>query len=43
MCEAAGMAPQLARVAEPFGIGVLSSGGFSSLTDTHGFATQWRR
>jgi hypothetical protein len=38
MCEAAGMAPQLARVADPFGIEVLSSGGFSSLTDTHGLA-----
>jgi hypothetical protein len=42
MCEAAGMAPQLARIADPYGIEVLSSGGFSSLTDTHGLAAQWR-
>jgi hypothetical protein len=31
-CEAAGMAPQLARVAHPYGITVYSSGGFDSLT-----------
>jgi hypothetical protein len=38
MCEAAGMAPQLGRVANPFGIHVLSGGGFDSLTDKHTFA-----
>jgi hypothetical protein len=31
-CEAAGMVPQLERVAEPFGITVLSGGGFDSVT-----------
>jgi len=31
-CEAGGMVPQLARVADPFGIAVYSSGGFDSLT-----------
>lgn len=34
-CEAAGMAPQLARVARPFGVNVYSTGGFSSVTVTH--------
>jgi hypothetical protein len=34
-CEAAGMAPQLARVAEPYGVPVYSTGGFSSVTVTH--------
>ena len=38
ICEAAGMAPQLARVADPFGVTVMSSGGFDSLTDKHKFA-----
>lgn len=33
-CEAAGMAPQLARVARPFSIPVYSTGGFSSVTVT---------
>jgi hypothetical protein len=42
MTEAAGMAPQIARIADPFGVEVLSSGGFSSLTDTHGLAAEWR-
>jgi hypothetical protein len=32
MCEAAGMAPQLAQVCDPYGIMVLSSGGFDSVT-----------
>jgi hypothetical protein len=36
--EAAGMVPQLAGVAEPYGITVMSSGGFDSLTDKHRFA-----
>jgi hypothetical protein len=31
-CEAAGMAPQLSRVAQPYGIPVYSCGGFDSLT-----------
>jgi hypothetical protein len=34
-CEAAGMVPQLERVAAPFSVGVYSSGGFDSLTDRH--------
>jgi hypothetical protein len=38
MCEAAGMAPQLGRVADPFGVTVMSGGGFDSLTDKHKFA-----
>jgi hypothetical protein len=38
ICEAAGMVPQLARVANPFGVTVLSGGGFDSLTDKHKFA-----
>jgi hypothetical protein len=36
-CEAAGMVPQLARVANPYGVPVLSSGGFDSLTEKHLF------
>jgi hypothetical protein len=40
-CEAAGMAPQLARVADPYGIEVCSSGGFDSLTDKHRIAALW--
>jgi hypothetical protein len=32
LCEAAGMAPMLARAAHDFGVPVLSSGGFDSLT-----------
>jgi hypothetical protein len=35
MCEAAGMVPQLARVAEPYGVPVISSGGFESVTEKH--------
>jgi hypothetical protein len=42
-CEAVGMAPQLARVAEPFGITVISSGGFDSLTEKHAFAAELAR
>lgn len=34
-CEAGGMVPQLARVADGFGITVFSSGGFDSLTAKH--------
>jgi hypothetical protein len=41
-CEGAGMVPQLARVAGPFGIEVCSSGGFDSLTDKHRIGELWR-
>ena len=34
-CEAAGMVPQLKRVATPYGVSVKSSGGFDSLTTKH--------
>lgn len=37
-CETQGMAPQLARAVEEFGVGVRSSGGFDSLTSKHNFA-----
>jgi hypothetical protein len=40
ICEAVGMAPQLARVAEPYGITVRSSGGFDSVTEKHQFAAE---
>ena len=40
MCEAAGMVPQLARVAHGYGVPVLSSGGFDSVTEKHGFAQE---
>jgi hypothetical protein len=39
-CEAAGMAPQLARVAHEFGITVKASGGFDSLTSKYNFADE---
>jgi hypothetical protein len=39
-CEAAGMVPQLARIADPYGIAVYSSGGFDSLTDKHRVAQE---
>jgi hypothetical protein len=38
ICEAGGMVPQLARVAQPFGVTVMSGGGFDSTTDRHNFA-----
>ena len=38
MCEAAGMVPQLARVAETYGLPVISSGGFESVTEKHRLA-----
>jgi hypothetical protein len=38
MCEAAGTVPQLARVAEPYGVPVISSGGFESVTEKHRLA-----
>jgi hypothetical protein len=40
-CEAGGMVPQLARIADPYGIAVYSSGGFDSLTDKHRLAAEW--
>jgi hypothetical protein len=43
LCEAAGMAPQLARETDPFGITVMSSGGFDSLTEKHAFAAELAR
>jgi hypothetical protein len=38
ICEAASMVPQLDRIAGPFGITVMSSGGFDSVTEKHRFA-----
>ena len=40
MCEAGGMAPMLAQVANPYGIAVLTSGGFDSLTAKHDLAQE---
>jgi len=40
-CEACGMVPQLQRIADPFGIGVYSSGGFDSVTAKHQIARLW--
>ena len=40
MCEAAGMVPQLARVATDFGVPVISSGGFESVTEKHALAVE---
>jgi len=40
LCEAAGMAPMLARVAHAYGVPVLSSGGFDSLTAKYGLARE---
>ena len=37
-CEAAGMVPQLSRVAHQYGVTVISSGGFDSLTMKHDMA-----
>lgn len=37
-CEAAGMLPQLAKVARPYSIPVYATGGFSSVTVTHDIA-----
>jgi hypothetical protein len=34
-CEAAGMVPQIARVANRYGVHVMSSGGFDSITEKH--------
>ena len=40
LCEAGGMAPMLARVANAYGIPVLTSGGFDSLTAKHELANE---
>lgn len=40
LCEAAGMAPMLARVADDYGVPVLSSGGFDSLTSKFNLARE---
>ena len=40
-CEAAGMVPQLTRVAHKYGVTVLSSGGFDSLTMKHDMARKF--
>jgi hypothetical protein len=40
-CEAAGMVPQLERVAHPFGVPIISSGGFDSLTAKHDMARRY--
>jgi hypothetical protein len=45
MCESAGMAPQLASAVKDYGLAVISSGGFESVTEKHRFAaelTQYR-
>jgi hypothetical protein len=38
--EAAGMAPQLARIAHEYGVTVMASGGFDSLTSKYDFAVE---
>lgn len=40
LCEAAGMAPMLSRTAHEYGVPVLSSGGFDSLTAKHDLAQE---
>jgi len=40
-CEAAGMVPQLQRVAHEYGVPVISSGGFDSLTAKYKTATRY--
>lgn len=40
LCEAGGMAPMLARTALPYGVPVLTSGGFDSLTAKHDLARE---
>ena len=41
MCEAAGMAAQLFAVTEPYGIEVLSGGGFDSTSEKHRLGEIW--
>jgi hypothetical protein len=43
MSESAGMVPQLARVANPFGVEVYSGGGFDSVTEKHRLARLWAK
>jgi hypothetical protein len=40
-CEAAGMVPQLARVADEYSVSVFSSGGFDSVTAKHQIAEEF--
>ncbi|NUY01704.1 hypothetical protein [Paraburkholderia youngii] len=40
-CETGGMVPQLARVCDPFGIDVVSSGGFDSVSVKHSLAREF--
>jgi hypothetical protein len=40
ICEAAGTVPQLERIGHPFGVTVMSGGGFDSTTDKHKFAAE---
>ena len=40
LTEAGGMVPQLASVAEPFGVPVLSAGGFDSVTAVYELAQE---
>ncbi len=42
-CEAGGMLPQLANYCEDYGVPVLSSGGFDSVTTKHNFAREVSR
>ena len=39
-CEAVGMVPQLVRVADPYGIPVMSSGGYDSIPEKHALAEE---
>ena len=43
LCEAAGMVPQLARAVEDYGLPVISSGGFESVTEKHALALDLSR
>jgi hypothetical protein len=40
LCEAAGMAPQLARITDPYDVPVISSGGFESVTEQYRLAVE---
>ncbi len=40
LCEATGMAPQLARITDPYDVAVISSGGFESVTEKHRLAAE---
>ena len=43
LCEAAGMVPQLARTVRDYGLPVISSGGFESVTEKHELALDLAR